>query len=158
MIADESPPKVSRHPPHELFRASSDRIPTVCGRHCRSELDRSAIGKNRDGFSLEITPRNQASNFIFDFIRSQPLELQATGQNRDIDRSGSIAQETRPRKCSDFELVSASLFLGRFDRFFSKTKEDLTGMRDKHPVTEEPCEAKVSHTVLKTSRRGDSLA
>jgi RNA-directed DNA polymerase len=40
----------------------------------------------------------------------------------------------------------------------SKTKEDLAGMRDKHPVTEEPCEAKVSRTVLKTSRRGDSLA
>jgi len=31
-------------------------------------------------------------------------------------------------------------------------------MRDKHQIIEEPCEAKVSCTVLKTSGIGDSLA
>ncbi|MFB2982063.1 group II intron reverse transcriptase/maturase [Microseira sp. BLCC-F43] len=40
----------------------------------------------------------------------------------------------------------------------TKSANDLNGMHNKHPVTEEPCEAKVSRTVLKTRRRGDSLA
>jgi hypothetical protein len=31
-------------------------------------------------------------------------------------------------------------------------------MHDKHQIIEEPCDAKVSCTVLKTSRAGDSLA
>jgi putative transposase len=31
-------------------------------------------------------------------------------------------------------------------------------MRDKHQIIEEPCEVKVSCTVLKTSGTGDSLA
>src|SRR4028118_1662025 len=31
-------------------------------------------------------------------------------------------------------------------------------MRDKHQIIEEPCEVKVSRTVLKTSGTGDSLA
>jgi len=31
-------------------------------------------------------------------------------------------------------------------------------MHDKHQIIEEPCEAKVSRTVLKTSGTGDSLA
>jgi putative transposase len=31
-------------------------------------------------------------------------------------------------------------------------------MRDKHQVIEEPCEVKISRTVLKTSGTGDSLA
>jgi transposase len=31
-------------------------------------------------------------------------------------------------------------------------------MRDKHQIIEEPCEVKVSRTVLKTSEIGDSLA
>ncbi|NEP15191.1 MAG: restriction endonuclease [Symploca sp. SIO2C1] len=39
-----------------------------------------------------------------------------------------------------------------------KTKSDLEGMHDQHPVTEEPCEVKVSRTVLKTSSHGDVIA
>jgi len=42
-----------------------------------------------------------------------------------------------------------------------KTTEDgsIGGMRlDKHQITEEPCEAKASRTVLKTSRSGDGTA
>ncbi|MFY7803875.1 MAG: HNH endonuclease, partial [Limnoraphis robusta] len=39
-----------------------------------------------------------------------------------------------------------------------KTTSDLASMRDKHHVIEEPCEGKLSRTVLKTSQRGDSLA
>ena len=31
-------------------------------------------------------------------------------------------------------------------------------MRDKHQIIEEPCEGKLSRTVLKTSGTGDSLA
>jgi len=31
-------------------------------------------------------------------------------------------------------------------------------MRDKHQIIEEPCERKLSRTVLKTSEAGDSLA
>ena len=31
-------------------------------------------------------------------------------------------------------------------------------MRNKHRITEEPCEVKISRTVLKTSGAGDSLA
>jgi RNA-directed DNA polymerase len=43
----------------------------------------------------------------------------------------------------------------------TKTAKDglVRGMhRDKHQITEEPCEAKVSRTVLKTSRPGDGAA
>jgi RNA-directed DNA polymerase len=39
-----------------------------------------------------------------------------------------------------------------------KTAQDMAGMRDKHQVTEEPDEVKVSRPVLKTSQRGDPLA
>ncbi len=39
-----------------------------------------------------------------------------------------------------------------------KTVSDLASMRDKHHIIEEPCEGKLSRTVLKTSQRGDSLA
>ncbi|MDZ8264234.1 HNH endonuclease [Nostoc sp. ChiQUE01b] len=39
-----------------------------------------------------------------------------------------------------------------------KTRFDLVGMFDKHPVTEDLCEFKGSCTVLKTSQQGDLLA
>ncbi|MFB2978386.1 hypothetical protein [Microseira sp. BLCC-F43] len=39
-----------------------------------------------------------------------------------------------------------------------KTAQDMVGMGDKHQVTEEPDEVKVSRPVLKTSQRGDALA
>lgn len=40
----------------------------------------------------------------------------------------------------------------------SKTALDKAGVHNKHHVIEEPCEAKVSSTVLKTSQKGDFLA
>ncbi|WP_053221528.1 reverse transcriptase N-terminal domain-containing protein [Limnoraphis robusta] len=39
-----------------------------------------------------------------------------------------------------------------------KTAKDGSSTHDKRLIIEEPCEAKVSRTVLKTSQRGDSLA
>jgi RNA-directed DNA polymerase len=39
-----------------------------------------------------------------------------------------------------------------------KTASDMASIFDKHHVIEEPCEGKLSRTVLKTSQRGDSLA
>jgi RNA-directed DNA polymerase len=169
-----------------LQRHPNKNTDWVINKYWHSIGNRNWVFHSQDGFTLKLHGDTQSVNHTKVQGERSPFDGELIywssrmGKHPEMPNSKAILLKKQKGKCAycglhfrDGDLLESDHIIPKSLKGDNSTKnkqllhrhchdlktvQDKAGTHDKSHVIEEPCEGKLSRTVLKTSQRGDSLA